>query len=221
MRLLPAAVLLSLLMSGCSRGPEGNAATGATPPAPAVPPATAPMTAPLGGPIPQGTGSAQAIVEASRRFGQLRSFKAELRLQGARTMEAGMVFVAPDRYRLETEAGVQTIINGTFFLQRAGEVRQVPVPPELLAQWRSPLPADAAAADMEVEALGSDTVAGRETQRYRVRHASAAPDGLVYWIDADGLPVRIERRGQTNGQPYVATVTYSHINDPALRVELP
>jgi hypothetical protein len=54
-----------------------------------------------------------------------------------------------------------------------------------------------------------------------VRHASAAPDGLLYWINAEGLPVRMERHGQTQGTPFQATVTYSHINDPTLRVELP
>jgi hypothetical protein len=210
MRLLPATAVLCLLLSACSPGSEPTSPAQEAAPAlvPAAPPAAA-------------ASPAQAVLEASQRFGQLRSFQARLQLQGPRRMEAAMTFVAPDRYRLETDAGAQTIINGTFFLQRDGEVRQVPVPPEVLAQWRSPLPADAAAADLQVEDLGPETVAGQATRRYRVRHASAAPDGLLYWINAQGLPVRMERHGQTQGAPFQATVTYSRINDPTLRVELP
>ncbi|RRU11215.1 hypothetical protein [Stenotrophomonas sp. 278] len=202
MRLLPAAALLCLLLAACSQPSEPVVAT------PSVP-AAAPADA------------AQAVLEASQRFGQLRSFQARLQLKGPRTLEAGMTFVAPDRYRLETEAGAQTIIDGTFFLQQAGEVRQIPVPPEMLAQWRSPIPADAVAAELQVEDLGPETVAGQATRKYRVRHASAAPDGMLYWINAEGLPVRIERQGQTNGQPFQATVSYSRFNDPTLQVALP
>ena len=202
MRLLPAVALLCLFLAACSQPSEPAAAT------PSVP-AAAPANA------------AQAVLEASQRFGQLRSFQARLQLKGPRTLEAGMTFVAPDRYRLETEAGAQTIINGTFFLQQAGEVRQIPVPPEMLAQWRSPIPADAVAAELQVEDLGPETVAGQATRRYRVRHLSAAPDGMLYWINAEGLPVRIERQGQTNGQPFQATVTYSRFNDSTLQVALP
>ncbi len=210
MRLSPAPVVLCLLLSACSPGPE------TTSPAQDAAPALVPVAPPAAAASP-----AQAVLDASQRFGQLRSFQALLQLQGPRRMEAAMTFVAPDRYRLETEAGTQTIINGTFFLQREGEVRQVPVPPEVLAQWRSPLPADAVPADLQVDDLGPETVAGQDTRRYRVRHASAAPEGLLYWVNAQGLPVRIERHGQTQGTPFQATVTYSHFNDPALRVELP
>ena len=201
MRLLPAAALFCLLLSACSQPSEPAGS------APAIPAAAA--------------SPAQAVLEASQRFGQLRSFQARLQLRGPRTVEAGMTFVAPDRYRLETEAGAQTIIDGTFFLQQAGEVRHVPVPPELLAQWRSPIPADTAAAELQVEDLGAETVGGQATRKYRVRHASAAPDGMLYWINAAGLPVRIERQGQSNGQPFQATVTYTRFDDPTLQVALP
>jgi hypothetical protein len=204
MRLLSAVAVLSLMLSACGQSS-----------APAAPAATASPT------VPAATDPAQAVLAASQRFGQLHGFHATLHMQGPRTLEATMDFVAPDRYRLQTDEGVQTIIGDTFFLQRAGEVRQVPVPPGLLAQWRSPLPADAVAADLAVEDLGDDRIAGATARRYRVRHASAAPDGLLYWIDAQGLPVRIERQGQTQGQAFRLTVDYSRFNDDALRVDVP
>jgi hypothetical protein len=206
MRLLPAAVVLSLLLSACERAPAPAAGAAPLPVPTQVPPAVDPV---------------QAVLAASQRFGELRSFHATLQMQGPRSLKVAMDFVAPDRYRLETDEGVQTIIGGTFFLQRAGEVRQVPVPPGLLAQWRSPLPADAAPADLQVEDLGSERVAGQQARKYRVRHATAAPDGLLYWINGNGLPVRIERQGQTNGQAFRATVDYSRFNDPDLRIDVP
>lgn len=202
MRLLPAVAVLSLLLSACGQSPTAPASADA----PSAPAAADP---------------AQAVLAASQRFGQLRSFHATLHMQGPRTLEATMDFVAPDRYRLQTDEGVQTIIGDTFFLQRAGEVRQVPVPPGLLAQWRSLLPADAVAADLAVEDLGDDRVGGQAARRYRVRHARAAPDGLLYWIGAQGLPLRIERQGQTQAQAFKATVDYSRFNDDTLRIELP
>ena len=205
MRLLPAAILLSALLSGCGGSAD--------------PAATAPPAAP--GTVPVAVDPVQAVLSASQRFGQLRSFHATLRMQGPRTVETTMDFVAPDRYRLQTDDGPQLIIGDTFFLQRDGEVRQVPVPPGLLAQWRNPLPPDLAPAQLQVEDLGSETVGGQPAHKYRVRHASAAPDGMLYWINAQGLPVQIERKGETNGQPFRITVTYSRFDDASLRIDVP
>lgn len=208
MRLLPtlALVAAALLCTRCDRdaGPGSAAA-----PAAAVPAASAavdPVT---------------AVLTASQRFGQLRSFHAQLQMQGPRTLQAQLDHVAPDRYRVTTDEGVQTIIGGTFFLQRAGEVRQVPVPEGLLAQWRSPLPADLQPAQLQVRDLGAERAGGQPAHKYEVRHATAAPEGLLYWINAQGLPVQIERQGQTQGQPYRITVTYSRFNDASLRIDVP
>ena len=205
MRLLPAALTLSLLLSGCGGSPD---------PAASMPAAgTLPATA-TADPV-------QAVLQASQRFGQLRSFHATLRMQGPRTVETTMDFVAPDRYRLQTDDGPQLIIGDTFFLQRAGEVRQVPVPPGVLAQWRNPLPDDLAPAQLQVEDLGSAPIDGQPAHKYRVRHASAAPDGMLYWINAQGLPVQIERQGQTHAQRFLISVRYSRFDDPTLHIALP
>lgn len=54
-----------------------------------------------------------------------------------------------------------------------------------------------------------------------MHHASAAPDGLLYWVNAQGLPVQIQRQGQTRGQALQITVGYTRLDDPALQVALP
>ena len=205
MRLLPALALsaAALLLSGCGRTET---------PVAAVPAATA--TAPASDPV--GT-----VLAASQRFGQLRSFHAVMKMQGPRAVEAQLDYVAPDRYRLITDDGPQTIVGGTFFLQRAGEVRQIPVPEGMLAQWRNPLPADLEPAQLQVRDLGEERAGGQRVHKYEVRHATAAPDGLLYWINAQGLPVQIERKGETNGQPFRITVTYSRFDDASLRIDIP
>nr|WP_295382016.1 hypothetical protein [uncultured Stenotrophomonas sp.] len=151
MRRLPALPLLAcLLLAACDRAP-----------APAGTEAAVPAADP-----------AQAVLAASQRFATLRSFHAELEVLGApEPVRSAMDFVAPDRFRLQTAAGPQTIIGDTMFLQADGGVRQVPTPPGLLEQWRNPLPADALPADLRAEDLGSQSLDGVETRHYRLRGA--------------------------------------------------
>ncbi|AWT16334.1 MULTISPECIES: hypothetical protein [Stenotrophomonas] len=200
MRRLPALSLLAcLLLAACDRTP-----------APASTEAPVPAADP-----------AQAVLGASQRFAALRSFHAELEVLGApQPVRSAMDFVAPDRFRVQTPAGPQTIIGDTMFLQADGAVRQVPTPPGLLEQWRNPLPADALPADLQAEDLGSQSLDGVETRHYRLRGAQPG-ERLEYWVDAQGLPRQIVRSGSSNGRSFQLRLRYSRFNDPALRVDLP
>ena len=199
MRRLPALPLLAcLLLASCDRAPAP--ATAATP----VPAADA----------------AQAVLAASQRFAALRSFHAELDVRGGpRPVRSAMDFVAPDRFRVETPAGAQIIIGDTLFLQAEGAIRQVPLPAGALEQWRSPLPADADPAALQVEDLGSQSLDGVATRHYRLR--SGPGEHLDYWVDDQGLPRQIVRSGTAQDGPYQLRLRYSRFNDPALRVDLP
>lgn len=200
MRRLPALSLLAcLLLAACDRAPA-PASTGA--PVPAADPA-------------------QAVLGASQRFAALRSFHAELEVLGApQPVRSAMDFVAPDRFRVETPAGPQTIIGDTMFLQVDGAIRQVPTPPGLLEQWRNPLPADALSADLKAEDLGSQSLDGVQTRHYRLRGTQPG-ERLEYWVDAQGLPRQIVRSGSSNGRSFQLRLRYSRFNDPEVRVDLP
>lgn len=200
MRRLPALSLLAcLLLAACDRAPA-PASTDA--PVPAADPA-------------------QAVLGASQRFSALRSFHAELEVLGApQPVRSAMDFVAPDRFRVQTPAGPQTIIGDTMFLQADDAIRQVPTSPGLLEQWRNPLPADALPADLQAEDLGSQSLDGVETRHYRLRGAQPG-ERLEYWVDAQGLPRQIVRSGSSNGRSFQLRLRYSRFNDPALRVDLP
>lgn len=197
-RLSVLSLLACLLLGGCERAPAPT-------PAAASVPAADPTRAVLG---------------ASERFAALRSFHAELDVLGApQAVHSAMDFVAPDRFRVQTPAGPQTIIGDTMFLQAEGAMRQVPTPPGLLEQWRNPLPADVPATALQAEDLGPQTLDGVETRHYRLRVAGG--EGLEYWVDAQGLPRQIVRSGSNNGRPYQLRLRYSRFNDPDLRVDLP
>jgi hypothetical protein len=210
MRRLPALSLLAcLLLAACDRAPAPEAGT-------AAPPVTAPS------PVPAAAAAdpAQAVRVASERLAGLRSFHAELDLLGAaQPVHSAMDFVAPDRFRVQTPAGTQTIIGDTMFLQAGGAIQQVPSPPGLLEQWRSPLPADAPTAALQAEDLGRQSLDGVDTRHYRLQGAGG--ERLEYWVDDQGLPRQIVRNGSNQGRPYQLRLRYSRFNDPALRIDLP
>jgi hypothetical protein len=212
MRLLPlcSLILATALLAGCQQP---------SPPPASVPSADAahPAAAPAADP-------ASAVLEASRRFASLRSFHAEMTLHGAQAgqvVRSGMDFVAPDRYRLETPAGVQTIIGDTFFLQAEGRMQQVPLPAGTLEQWRSPLPSEARLQDLRVEDRGPADINGTATRVYRIDGPAGSGETLQYWIGGDGLPRQIQRDGFNKQQPYRITLRYSRLNDPSLQVPPP
>ncbi|MFK3847606.1 hypothetical protein CXF96_05585 [Stenotrophomonas sp. Betaine-02u-21] len=212
MRLLPlcSLILATALLAGCQQP---------SPPPASVPSADAahPAAAPAADP-------ASAVLEASRRFASLRSFHAEMTLHGAQAgqvVRSGMDFVAPDRYRLETPAGVQTIIGDTFFLQAEGRMQQVPLPAGTLEQWRSPLPSEARLQDLRVEDRGPADIDGTATRVYRIDGPAGSGETLQYWIGGDGLPRQIQRDGFNKQQPYRITLRYSRLNDPSLQVPPP
>ena len=212
MRQLPlcSLILATALLAGCQQP---------SPPPASVPSADAahPAAAPAADP-------ASAVLEASRRFASLRSFHAEMTLHGAQAgqvVRSGMDFVAPDRYRLETPAGVQTIIGDTFFLQAEGRMQQVPLPAGTLEQWRSPLPSEARLQDLRVEDRGPADIDGTATRVYRIDGPAGSGETLQYWIGGDGLPRQIQRDGFNKQQPYRITLRYSRLNDPSLQVPPP
>ena len=211
MRLLPcfALVLAATLLVGCEQS---------TPP-PAQAPAAVPQAA-----APAAADPAAAVLEASQRFATLRSFHAEMSLHGAQAgqvVRSAMDFVAPDRYRLDTPAGVQTIIGDTFFLQAEGRIQQVPVPAGTLEQWRSPLPSEETLQDLVVVDRGAADIDGTATRLYRVNGPAGSGETLQYWVGGDGLPRQIQRDGFNKDQPYRITLRYSRLNDPALQVPAP
>ena len=208
MRAFPLIALASAgLLAACSQ-PSPAPASAAVP---AAPPAAA--SDPL-----------QAVLSASQRFAALRSFHADMSLQGAQTgqmVRTSMDYVAPDRYLLQGPGGTQTIIGDTFFLQAEGRMQQVPVPAGTLEHWRNPLPESSLLQGLAARDLGAEDIAGTPTRRYRLDGPADSGETLQYRIAADNLPRQIQRDGFNGNQPYRITLLYSRLDDPTLTVPDP
>lgn len=196
----PLALAALLLLPGCQDRPPASAEVAAT------------------------ADPARAVLEANRRFAALRAFHAEMTLHGAQAgqvVRMQMDFVAPDRYRLQTPKGTQTIIGSTLFLHSEGRMEQLPLPPGLLDHWRSPLPSAAALDAATVEDRGPARLGEVATRAYRVHGSTGTGETVQYWLDAAGLPVQIQRDGFNQNQPYRVTLRYSRLDDPTLQVPAP
>lgn len=202
------AVLLgaALLAAGCTRTPQATPAG-----APAVPQA----------PASAAHAPAQIVLDAMARFRAARAFEARMQLEGTRSQDSRLEYVAPDRYRLQLPMGTQVVIGDTLYLQAEGRSERVPLPAGLLAQWRDPLQLQAGEA-LQVEDLGADPLDGQPAHLYRVIHPDPARPAMRLWIDADGRPRRIEQSGRdAGGADYRLQIDYSRFDDPALRIDAP
>ena len=196
--------LLPLLLAACAQ----QAA-----PDPQIPPKSPPATAAHAAP-------AEVIEASMARFRGARSFVADMTLEAAQTQRSRLEYVAPDRYRLQLPIGTQVIVGDTLYLQSAAGSQRVPLPAGLLTQWRDPLQLQPGER-LQVEDLGPEPVDGRAAHKYRVRHPDAARPPMLYWIDADGWPLRIEQAGRDERGDYRLILTYSRFDDPALRIDPP
>lgn len=172
--------------------------------------------------------AASAKSEVARAFERLavaRSYRAATEGNEASGQEHLQIeYVAPDRARISTRDGVQTIVGSDMHMQVEGQSIRQTVPAgvldALLGQWKL-------AAQMlelpstRVEAIGSERIDGRDTPGYRVSNAEMDGGTAVVWI-SEGYPVRIDMHGEGSpGSSELVSMHYSHINDPDLRVDLP
>jgi len=204
---LPALALLATL-SAC----KPAAAPEATP----VPAAKPPVAA---APIPA-TSAREEVAAAMRKFWNLRSYHADMHLEGGPrgSIDNAVDFVAPDRYRMQAAGrGSQVIIGDTMYLDINGRSMQVPMPAGTISQWRDPAKLADAETEMEVDAQGSAAVDGQPAKQYLVRVAKPKPTEITLWIGADGLPLQIASPNPL-GQ---ATIKYSRFDDPTLTIEPP
>lgn len=204
LRPVPAFLLACLLpcLAACDRAPSTAGEPAAAAPALPAPATDAPVLA------------------AMARFRDARAFVATMQLDGASPQRSRLEYVAPDRYRLQLAAGTQVIIGDTLYLQLDGRSQQVPLPAGLLTQWRDPLQLKPGER-LQVEDLGSDPIGGLPAHRYRVVHPDPARPPMLFWIDGDGRPRRIEQQGRNARGDYRLVIDYTQFDDPALRIEAP
>lgn len=163
------------------------------------------------------------VIAAFGRLGAARSYRAVTEGNEASGQERLQIeYLAPDRLRVTTADGVQTIIGEDMYLQIDGGVSKQPVRAGvfdlLRGQWTHiarmlELPSTT------VEAAGSERVDGREARKYRIFNAEAGGSLGTIWL-SDGYPLRIETQREEDPDEIV-NMRYSHINHPDIRIDPP
>ena len=231
-RMLPLASLMSLMsmtlllgLAACKPSATNPAAEVAAPPSmDAAEATTADKVSAAVDAINPMTSPREAVIAAMHALKDARSYHTSMHFDGGPggSLDNELDFVAPDRYRMDMKAmGTQVVIGSTMFLSMGGRSMQVPMPKGTLDKWRDPGNFREAEAGMTAEGMGSESLDGVNTQKYKVHYTVPQPGDSTLWIDGDGLPVQMRVTIDNKGEPVTTTMRYSRINDPTLRIEAP
>ncbi len=147
-----------------------------------------------------------------------RSFMATMVTADGRQLRQ-LEFVAPGRYRIRSSGTEQIIVGDLLYPGGDGPLQALPVPQDVLTQWRDPARLVEYAEDMAVTAVGEDTVAGQPARKYRVATARPQPGPITVWIGADGYPLQI--LAATDAVGPLLLIRYARFNDPGFRIDVP
>lgn len=173
-------------------------------------------------PVAVWAGPREEVTASIDKFLAARSFHATMSSTGERPISNDIDYVAPGRYRMRMAgAGEQTIVGDTMYLNVGGRSMKVPLPKGTLSQWRDPARLAENAKTMSVTALGSESLGGVATRKYRVDHSQPQPSTMTLWVGGNGYPVQIVTSAQARGKPVVTTIRYSRFDDPGIKVDVP
>ena len=147
-----------------------------------------------------------------------RSYEATMVSADGRKLQQ-LEFVAPGRYRIRRAGTEQIVVGDVLYQERNGMRMEVPLPQDVLTQWRDPARLVEHAKDMGVTAAGDEPVAGTPARKYRISRSGSQPGPLTVWIGADGYPVQI--LATSAGESVPTLIRYARFNDPEIRIQPP
>lgn len=164
---------------------------------------------------------------AYTRFLAAKSFRATVTDVNKGQQLSMMEFVAPDRYHIHNGQGQmeQIIIGDDAYTLIDGKRVKLPMPIKvgrIVSQYRNQQTLDELARDLDVTALGQDSVDGKEANVYSYTVTEPARSDVKVWIGrASGLPLQLESSGRFMGVKSTTRVRYYDFDDPAIRVTAP
>ena len=133
-------------------------------------------------------------------------------------------FQAPDRYRVTAMGRPPSLIIGNFmYLENAGKFMKIPLPKQMLGQFRN----EAAIAELEkgsnVESLGLGMVGTEAARKYRfVSIKEKQTSTSIIWVSVrNGYVLQAEISGGTSGKPFSMRVLYSDFNSNSIKINAP
>ena len=211
---------------------QGADATVETPASAPAPASAAPTAAPTAGaPVPPPAAPAtndpvahEAVVAAMRKLMALRSYRVTIRDSegGKEALPGKLDYVAPDRYRLETPGmAAQVLIGDTLYLTEDGRTKSAPAPAGIIGKWRGPIDLLAAESSFTAEQGANRFVFGVPSLEYKIRVAKPVVSEMSLWVGPDGLPVKLESKGQPGGSSSIIARKYSRYNNPDIKIDTP
>lgn len=211
-------LIVATAVLGCSmlRDSATNTASPDTAPANAVANSSAPT---------ETRENAEADINAmADRFLEQKSFRATMIGKGDKDTKTDMEFVAPDRFKIRTGPGLETIVIGKdVYLSMGDKFQKIPGGAgDTLPNLRAAFDAEGRKWFSEVRYVGEETANGKPSHVYEYKNRGAGNagenDSKVWVAKDDGLPVKIESRYKS-GPLRSMTVEYSY--DPNIKIDVP
>jgi hypothetical protein len=164
---------------------------------------------------------------AYTRFLAATSFRATVTDVNKGQQLSSMQFVAPDRYHIQNGQGQmeQILIGDDAYTLIDGKRVKLPMPIKvgrIVGQYRNQAALDELARDLDVTALGEDTVDGTPAKVYTYTQTEPARADVTVWIAiASGLPIQLESEGRFMGVKSKTRLRYYDYDDASIRVSAP
>lgn len=153
----------------------------------------------------------------------LKSYRATMTDLASGKQVSKVEFQAPDRFRISVAGGPTSVIAGGFmYMDAGGRPMKVPLPPGMMANYRS----DAAWKQMEkdtlIRAVGPAAVGAEPARKFHwITSGKNASTGDVWVSLKSGHVLQVETAPQPGSKAGGVRVRYSDFNDPAIRISPP
>lgn len=158
------------------------------------------------------------------KFLAQRSFRAKMLGTGAKDVKTDLEFVAPDRFRIKTGPGMETIVIGKdVYISLDGSFTKLPgAMGNSVPDLRSTFEKEGRQWFSDVRYVGEETVNGRPVYTYE--YVNKGPQNVgennskIWVAKDDGLPLRIESRYRSGD---LKTMTIDYEYDPNIKIDVP
>jgi hypothetical protein len=158
------------------------------------------------------------------KFLAQKSFRAKMLGTGDKDVKTDLEFVAPDRFRIKTGPGLETIVIGKdVYVSLEGSYMKLPGGmPDSVPNLREAFEKEGRKWFSDVRFVGEETVNGRPSYAYDYVNKgpqNAGENNSKIWVAKDdGLPLRIESRYKSGN---LKTMTIEYEYDPNIKIEVP
>ena len=158
------------------------------------------------------------------KFLAQKSFRAKMLGTGDKDVKTDLEFVAPDRFRIKTGPGMETIVIGKdVYVSLEGSFMKLPGGmPDSIPNLREAFDKEGRKWFSDVRFVGEETVDGRPAYAYDYVNKgpqSTGENNSKIWVAKDnGLPLRLESRFKSGN---LKTMTIEYDYDPNIKIEVP